>query len=414
MSLPRRLGAFGLLLLKFAVGAAAGHWYAQRPEAIAGNAPAMARKILYYRNPMGLPDTSPIPKKDSMGMDYIPVYEGEAQDEGSSVKVSPARIQRTGVRTEVAEARVLVRPVRAVGTVKADERRLTVLTLRSEGYIEELFVNTTGQQVRQGDPLFRVYSPEIQRAQIDLNVSVRAQGVASLGPTNIQGAMQRLRNLAVPEARIREVRETGANPRTIDWPSPAAGTVIDKRVINGQRVNAGDELYRIADLSRVWVIADVSESDLADLKIGTRAAVTFRAYPTEPVEGEVNFIYPELKAETRTARIRIELANPDGRLKPDMYGDVVFRTGADGEPVVAVPSDAVIHSGNREIVLVAKRDGRFEPREVKLGRRGEGYIEIADGVKEGETVVTAANFLIDSESNLNAALKGFAAQENEK
>lgn len=369
------------------------------------------RKILYYRNPMGLPDTSPVPKKDSMGMDYIPVYEGEGQDDDKTVKVSVEKVQRSGVRTETVAPRVIVRPVRAVGTVKHDDSRLTAVTMRSDGYIEELFVNRTGQRVRAGEPLFRVYSSDIVQAQIDLLVALAAgpRGVTGSDPPEraINGAMQRLRNLGVPESRIREVRETRTNPRTIDWPSPATGDVIDKQVINGQRVRAGDELFRIADHSQLWVIADVAEADLPHIKLGTRASSTFRAYPMGSFEGEVTFIYPELRAETRTARVRIEVPNRDGRLKIDMYADVVFETGASEAPVIAVPASAVIDSGTRQMVLVAKGEGRFEPRPVKLGRRGDGYIEVLEGVTAGETVVTSATFLIDAESNLKAALKAF-------
>jgi Cu(I)/Ag(I) efflux system membrane fusion protein len=226
--------------------------------------------------------------------------------------------------------------------------------------------------------------------------------------------MLRLRNLGVPESRILEVRQTGTNPRTIDWPSPASGTVIEKRVINGQRVVAGEELYRIADLSHVWVIADVAEGDLAEIKVGTHAAVTFRAYPMQPVEGKVTFIYPDLRPETRTARVRIELPNPDGRLKPDMYADVVFHARADEAPAIAVPTSAVIDSGMRQVVLVAKGEGRFEPRAVKLGRRGDGVVEVLDGVTSGEEVVTSATFLIDAESNLKAALQTFTRPEAPK
>jgi Cu(I)/Ag(I) efflux system membrane fusion protein len=380
---------------------------------IVKSAPAKtaARKILYYRNPMGLPDTSPVPKKDPMGMDYIAVYEGEEQ-EGNTVRVSPEKVQRSGVRTEAVEERVIVHPVRAVGTVAHDETRLTIVTVRSAGYIEDLFVNKTGQHVHAGEPLFRIYSPDIQSAQIDLMVAIRAaQRGASESDRNLEGAMQRLRNLGVPESRIREVRETGANPRTLDWPSPAEGDVIEKRVINGQRVTAGMELYRIADHSRVWVIADVAEADLAQVKVGTRATVTPRAYMDEPIEGEVTFFYPELNAATRTARVRIELANPDNRLKPDMYADVVFQADADGRPAVAVPTSAVIDSGSRQVVLVAKEEGLFEPRAVKLGRRGDGYVEVLDGVRTGEIVVTSATFLIDAESNLRAALRAFTQPE---
>ena len=191
------------------------------------------------------------------------------------------------------------------------------------------------------------------------------------------------------------------------WPAPATGDVIEKRVINGQRVKAGDELYRIADHTHLWVIADVAESDLSAIKIGTRATVTVRAYAAQPVEGEVTFIYPELRAETRTARVRIELPNPNDRLKIDMYADIVLQAGADEQPAITVPASAVIDSGTRQIVLIAKGEGRFEPRAVKLGRRGGGYVEVLDGVNKGEEVVTAATFLIDAESNLKAALQVF-------
>ena len=377
------------------------------------------RKILYYRNPMGLPDTSPVPKKDWMGMDYIAVYEGEEQDDGKTVKVSLDKIQRSGVRTETVGSRVIVRPVRAVGTVMHDESRFTIVTMRSDGFVEDLFVSRTGQHVRAGEPLFRVYSPDIQRAQIDLltamSTSQRGSAVpASDANRNLEGALQRLRNLAVPESRIREVREKGTNPRTLDWPAPATGDVIEKKIINGQRVQAGQELYRIADHSHLWVIADVAESDLAAIKIGTRATVMVRAYMAQPIEGEVTFIYPELKAETRTARVRIEVPNEDGRLKVDMYADVMFHAGANEQPAIAVPSNAVIDSGTRQVVLVARGEGRFEPRPVKLGRRGDGYVEVLDGVNAGEEVVTAATFLIDAESNLKAALQAFTQPEAPK
>jgi membrane fusion protein, copper/silver efflux system len=371
------------------------------------------RKILFYRNPMGLPDTSPVPKKDSMGMDYIAVYEGDEQSDGKTIKVSLDRIQRSGVRTEAAESRVLVRALRAVGTVAIDERRATIVTMRSDGYVEDLFVNTTGQHVQAGEPLFRVYSPDIQQALSDLLVakswSQRGPAEASAGKS-VDGAMQRLRNLGVPENRIREIRDSGANPRTIDWLAPASGTVIAKRIINGQRVVAGDELFRIVDLSNLWVIVDVAEGDLADVKLGMRATVTFRAYRSAPVDGVVTFIYPEVRPETRTVRVRIEVANPSERLKPDMYADVVFQVAADAAPVTTVPTSAIIDTGTKQIVLVAKGEGRFEPRVVKLGRRGDGFVEIVEGLRQNEEIVTTATFLIDAESNLQTALKTFTEQ----
>ena len=327
------------------------------------------------------------------------------------------RVQRSGVRTEPVQARVLVRPVRAVGTVAIDERRATIVTMRSDGYVEDLFVNTTGQHVRAGEPLFRVYSPDIQQAISDLlvtkNWSQRGPAEAGSGKS-LDGTMQRLRNLGLSEDRIREIRDSGSNPRTIDWLAPAGGTVIVKRIINGQRVVAGDELYRIVDLSNVWVIADVAEGDLADIKLGTRASVTFRAYRNQPVDGVVTFIYPEVRTETRTVRVRIEVANPDERLKPDMYADVVFHADAGEASVTTVPLSAIIDNGTRQIVLVAKGEGRFEPRPVKLGRRSDGHVEIVDGLKPGEEIVTTATFLIDAESNLQTALKTFTEQEPAK
>ena len=413
-----RLNSLMILGIGVTAGAAGSYWYAHRPEPIA--TPAVAeqtapdkteRKILYYRNPMGLPDTSPVPKKDSMGMDYIPVYADE-QDEPGTVRVSLDKVQRIGVTTEKVEARTISRAVRGVGTVQHDESLLTIVTVRSDGYIEQLFVNKTGQHVGKGDPLFRFYSPQIQLAQADLVVAVRAHGRDSGVGGDLEGAMQKLRNLDVPDARIDEVRKTMTNPRTIDWVSPATGDVIEKNVIEGQRVVAGDELFRIADHSRMWVVAEVAESDIAMIAVGTHATVTLRAFPTEPHDGVVTFIYPEMmKPETRTVSVRIELPNPDGEMRVGMYADVVFHPNGDGAKVTAVPDSAIIDSGTRQVVLVAKGDGRFEPRAVKLGRRGEGYAEITEGIKPGEEVVTSANFLIDAESNLKAALQSFGQQE---
>src|SRR6266853_2846766 len=313
-------------------------------------------KIRYYRNPMGLPDTSPTPKKDSMGMDYIPVYEGDEQDDGNTVKVSLGRIQRSGVRTEKVESRTVVRPIRAPGTVRTNERKLAVVTLRAEGYIEELHVNATGETVKAGEPLFRLYSPPLVQAQLEYALAVKAARHMNDASqmAMVDGAAQKLRSLGMPESRIREIRESGTVSRTIEWPAPASGTIVEKKVISGQRILAGDELYRIADLSTVWVIAEVPERDIGSITSGDRATVTFRAFSSQPMEGRVTLVYPELKPETRTARVRIELPNPDGRLKPDMYADVVFHEDSADKPVVAVPDSAVIDSGTRQLVLISK------------------------------------------------------------
>jgi Cu(I)/Ag(I) efflux system membrane fusion protein len=404
-----------VLVAGIAAGAAGSYWYAHRsgkvatPDVAEQSQPAAAdRKILYYRNPMGHPDTSPVPKKDSMGMDYIPVYADE-QDDPNTVKVSLDKVQRSGVRSEKVGTLSLHRTVRGIGTIRHDESLLWIVTVRSDGYIEDLFVNKTGQHVRKGEPLFRFYSPQIQLAQADLLVALRAEGTSSKveASRSLAGAMQKLRNLDVPDSRIDEVRNTMTNPRTLDWASPATGDIVEKKVIQGQRVMAGDELFRIADHSNVWVVAEVAEADVGEIKVGMRAIVTLRAFPAEPQEGVVSFIYPEMmNPDTRTITVRIELPNPDGKLKTGMYADVVFQ--ADGKaPAIAVPDSAIIDSGTRQVVLVAKGDGRFEPREVKLGRRGESYTEITSGLTVGEEVVISATFLIDAESNLKAALQSF-------
>jgi membrane fusion protein, copper/silver efflux system len=413
----RRLNSLIILAAGIAAGAAGSYWYAHRPEPVATRASAeqsppaaTERKILYYRNPMGHPDTSPVPKKDPMGMDYIAVY-ADDQDDPNTVKVSLDKIQRTGVRTEKVAAMPLTRTVRGIGTVEHDESLLRIVTVRSDGYIEDLYVNKTGQHVKEGEPLFRFYSPQIQLAQADLVVSMRAEGASAKSDAsrNVEGAIQRLRNLDVPQSRIDEVRNSLTNPRTIDWASPATGDVIEKNVIEGQRVMAGDELFRIADHARVWVVAEIAEADIAAIKVGSPATVTLRALADEPHEGEVSFIYPEMmKPETRTISVRIELPNPEGKIRTGMYADVVFQADDGDAPALAVPDNAVINSGTRQVVLVAKGEGRFEPREVKLGRRGEGYTEITSGLQLGEEIVTSATFLIDSESNLKAALQAFS------
>jgi Cu(I)/Ag(I) efflux system membrane fusion protein len=411
-----RLKSLILLAAGIAAGAGGVYWHTHRSETVATPASAEQsdtastdRKILYYRNPMGHPDTSPVPKKDPMGMDYIPVYADE-HDDPNTVKVSLDKVQRAGVRTEKVASMPIARTVRGIGTAEHDESLLWVVTVRSDGYVEDLFVNKTGQHVAEGEPLFRFYSPQIQLAQADLVVAMRAEGEAAKSETsrNVAGAIQRLRNLDVPESRIEEVRNSLTNPRTIDWVSPATGDIIAKKVIEGQRVAAGDELFRIADHARVWVVAEVAEADIAEIDVGVPATVTLRALPNEPREGKVGFIYPEMmKPETRTVSVRIELPNPDGKIKPGMYADVLFRAGDGEAPVTAVSDSAVIDSGTRRVVLVAKGEGRFEPREVKLGRRGGGYTEITSGLQLGEEVVTSATFLIDAESNLKAALKAF-------
>lgn len=363
-----------------------------------------AGKILYYRNPMGLPDTSPVPKKDWMGMDYIPVYEGE-EEEGSTVKVSLDKVQRSGVRTAAVEMRRLDRPVRVPGIAKADERTLYTVTLRADGFIEKLHANETGQHVKKGAPLFRLYSPEMVRVQVDYRIAQAGGGSAR----DQEGALQRLRNVQLPEATLEQLRRTGEPVLSFNWPSPVSGVITQKNVMEGQMVKAGDEIFRLTDLSRIWVIADVPEQEIGGVSIGAPAKVSFRALPGETFDGRVTFVLHELETATRTAKARIEIDNPEHRIKHEMFADVEINAGAGEAERLVVPASALIDSGSRQVVIVDRGEGRFEPRPVRIGARGDGFVEITDGLKPGESVVVTANFLIDAESNLKAALWSFTA-----
>jgi len=421
-----------LAALLLAVGA--GYWLGGKtkvPEgtqrAGAGDTASMAaapdaaaskpRKVLYYRNPMGLPDTSPTPKKDSMGMDYVAVYEGGDDAVGSAageVKISTEKVQKLGVRTEPATLRELARQVRAAGRVEIDERRLHNVAPKFEGWVERLHVSATGQPVAKGQPLFEVYSPELVSAQREYVVA--AKGVAALkdASSEMQSGMRqladaslvRLRNWDISEEQIKTLAAGGEAKRTLTFRSPASGVVLEKKAVAGMRFMPGEMLYQIADLSSVWVLADVFERDIALVKSGQKVRLAISAYPEKSFTGTIAYIYPTLKAETRTIPVRIELANPGGLLKPAMYASVELAVGA-RDKVVTVPVSAVIDSGTRQIVLVEKGAGRFEPREVKLGARSDDYVEVREGIRDGEPVVVAANFLIDAESNLKAAVGGF-------
>ena len=387
----------------------------------AGDAAKKERKLLYYRNPMGLPDTSPTPKKDPMGMDYIAVFEGE-EDSGDSsapanpnqVKISTEKVQKLGVRSEAAQLRTLDKIVRAAGRVEPDERRIYAISPKFEGYVERLYVNVTGQPVGRGQPLFEVYSPELVSAQREY--AIAAQGVESLKDAGgaaqagmkqlAESSLLRLKNWDISEAQIKALAQSSETKRTLTFRSPVAGIITEKKALQGMRFMPGEELYQVADLSSVWVVADVFEQDIGLVKTGATTKVRINAYPDKTFEGKVSYVYPTLNEMTRTVPVRVELPNPGLLLKPAMFAQVELPVSAKGA-VVTVPVSAVIDSGTRQIVLLQKGEGRFEPREVKVGARSDANIEIIDGVKEGEQVVIAANFLIDAESNLKAAVGGF-------
>jgi Cu(I)/Ag(I) efflux system membrane fusion protein len=416
--------ALGIALL--AAGLAGGYLFGVRQgplpadAAVAGGDTGGAkteRRVLYYRNPMGLPDTSAVPKKDPMGMDYVPVYEGEGQQQAGpgGVRISVEKVQKLGVRTESAAMRELARSVRAVGVLSADERRLSAVSPRLEGWIQKLFVNTTGQRVERGQPLMEVYSPDLVSTQQEYLIAWR--GVQSLQEAApdirrsmeqlADSALQRLRNWEISEQEIQQLRTDGQPRQTLLMRSPVSGVVLERMAVQGMRFMPGETLFRIADLSAVWLLADVYEQDLALLRVGSPVSVRVTAYPTRVFTGKVSFVYPTVAQETRTARARVELPNPDGLLKPDMYAEAEISASQGAGKRLAVPDSAIIDSGTRRVILVQREEGLFEPREVATGARGGGYVEVTSGLTVGEVVVTSANFLIDAESNLKSALAGF-------
>ncbi|WP_076858492.1 efflux RND transporter periplasmic adaptor subunit [Bradyrhizobium mercantei] len=363
------------------------------------------RKVKYYRNPMGLPDTSPVPKKDSMGMDYIAVYDGEDSDDGS-ITLSPGKIQRTGVKSEPAEMRRIRTLVRAPGTIQLDERRVSVIAMRAESYVQKVADVTTGSRVTKGQPLMEIYSPAISSAAAEYVATITSKATANIAPYG-RGSKQRLTNLDVPEPVITEMEKSQTVPIAIPWSSPRDGIVLQRAAIEGMRAQPGDVLFRIADVSVVWALVDVAERDLGNIVVGQKVTVRARSYPGRTFAGQISVIYPQVNKETRTARVRIELENVDLALLPDMYVDAEIDTGS-AAPVLTVADNSILDTGSRQTVLLDRGNGRFEPREVKLGRRGDGYVEIRDGIAEGDAVVISATFLIDAESNLKAAIKGFA------
>lgn len=363
------------------------------------------RKIKYYRNPMGLPDTSPVPKKDQMGMDYIPVYEDEDSDDGS-IRLSPGKIQRSGVKSEPVELRRIRTLVRAPGTIQLDERRVSVVAMRAESFVQKVADVTTGSRVAKGQPLMEIYSAAVSSAAAEYLATITSKTTAGIEPYG-RGSRQRLVNLDVPEPVIAEMEKSHALPITVRWSSPRDGIVLQRNAVEGMRAQPGDVLFRIADISQVWATVDVAERDLGNVAVGQPVRLRARSYPGRDFTGSIGVIYPQVNKETRTARVRIELANADLALLPDMYVDVDIDTGTP-VPVLSIAESALLDTGSRQAVLVDKGQGRFEPREVKPGQRGDGYVEIRDGLAQGEAVVTSANFLIDAESNLKAALKGFA------
>lgn len=367
---------------------------------------SQSRKIVYYRNPMGLPDTSPVPKKDTMGMDYIPVYEDEVSAPAGTVRVSLDKVQRSGVRIEAVERRSMNRTIKAPGIVEPDESRVAAVTARFNGFIEELYVSVTGHEVKAGQPLAEIWieSPEILQKQADYLVAIKASG--GKRTADVQRADRNLRLFGFPEDAITSLKEGQQPVRAFTLKAAADGTVMEKVAMRGMRFQSGEMLFKTIDLSEMWVIAEVPEREIGHIAAGQEVKVKFTAFPGEQFTGRVLLIQPELDKVTRTAKVRIALPNPEGRIKANFFAEVEFGSSGNAGQAIVVPSSAVIDSGNRQVVIIEREEGLFEPRDVKLGRRFDGITEVLSGLRVGERIVVTGNFLIDSESNLRAALKG--------
>ena len=382
------------------------------------NAQPKERKVLYYRNPMGQPDTSPVPKKDSMGMDYIPVYADDAPAEKGLVSIDASRRQNLGVVSVAVTSAQLSRQIRAVGMFAVDERRQYTITSKLDGWVDKLYVNATGQMVKAGQPLFELYSPELIVAQQEYRIARQTQPNAAadkLSPAGLGGAaLTRLRYWDIPEGAIRRLAGGGDVKRTLPLTAPTNGIVLTKNITQGMKFSAGDALYQIADLSQLWLLVEVFEQDLAAVKVGQEVQVKVNAYPAETFTGKLAFIYPTMNAETRTVQVRIELDNQQGRLKPGMYAEAQLQVPVSTTSQLVVPESALIDSGHRQVVLIDKGNGKYVPRTVQVLARGaveRGERQIAvSGVSAGEKVVTQANFLIDSESNLQAAFSSMGGE----
>jgi Cu(I)/Ag(I) efflux system membrane fusion protein len=373
------------------------------------------RKIVFYRSPMDSRKTSHTPRKDEMGMDYLPVYLDELQGSGPAaglvtVKIDPARQQLIGLVTAQAGLGAIGGALRTTGRVAVDETRVHRVNVKFGGFVERVQADFIGQQVQQGEPLFSIYSPELLAAQNELLLALRTRkDLASAGRLATDGddlaasARRKLQLWDVPAATVARIEETGQAERTITVLSPASGVVVKKEVVPGMRIEAGGMPYEIWDLTSVWVLADVYETDLQHVKVGAPATLTFKALPGKEYQGRVAFVDPVLDPRTRTAKVRVSLANTGAVLKPEMFGEVVLRTAP--RQALRIPADAVIDSGTRSVVFVALGDGKFQPRVVRLGASDGDHVEVLDGLAAGDRIVTRANFLVDSESRLKASLQ---------
>ena len=370
----------------------------QRPAGAAG-----ARKIKYYRSTMIPGQVSEKPGKDTMGMDLVPVYEGEDAATDNTIQIDAPTTQRMNLRTALVTRGPVKRAFRTVGVVAYDEAGLRDITIKYEGWIERLYANTTWARVQAGDPLFEIYSPDLYNAELNYLIATRSEGAAG-GPLT-RAARERLRLFDLPDAFVAELARSGEAPRTYLFRAPADGVVIEKMAVTGQMMKAGERIYRLADLSSVWVLAQIYEQDLPFVQAGQPAEVRTSYGVPRTFEGSVQLLLPQVEDQTRTATARIVLPNPDRYLRPGMFTDVRFASQLT-DSAVLVPDTAVLRSGERNTVFVARDGGSFEPREVQLGSRSEGnFYEVLSGLAAGERVVTSGQFMLDSESQLRDAIQ---------
>jgi membrane fusion protein, copper/silver efflux system len=379
-----------------------------------GGAPKGERKISFYRSPMDPKQTSHVPKKDEMGMDYLPVYEDEALGGGAvdglaTVNIDPARQQLIGLTTAEVKRGPVGGSWRTVGRVQVDPTGVRRINVKVGGYVERIFVDFVGKPVRRGQRLFSLYSPELLSAQNEYLLALRTAKALSAGgqlagdgDALVASARKKLQLWDVPESEIERLDQGGEAAKSLVFVSPISGVVTAKNVVEGSKISAGDTPYEITDLGMAWVMADAYEADLAQVKVGMPASLTLQAYPDRVFKGSVAFIDPLLDPKTRTVKVHLHFANSTGELKPEMYGEVVLR-GKEREGLT-IPRDALIHTGTKSVVFVDLGEGKFQPREVQPGDVSGDQVEVVSGLDLGQKVVTRANFLVDSESRLRASL----------
>ena len=348
-----------------------------------------------------------------------PDQHGGGMPAANMVEISQEKLQSVGVRFESAERRSLEREIRTVGRAEIDERRMARVNVKIDGWIQDLNVNYTGQRVERGQLLFTLYSPELLATQREYLLALKATNMLKNNPSPrvvedsfslLDSSRQRLKLWDITDAQIQELERTGQASKTVAFYSPISGIVIEKKTLAGARVNPGDEIYTIADLSQIWIVADIYEYELPFIQVGQRAVVTLSYDPGRVLNGRAAFVYPTLDPETRTAKVRFEVPNPGERIKPEMYANVQLKIPLGRR--LAVPRDAVLESGERQVIFINHGEGKLEWRNAKLGVQAGDWVEILEGVKEGELIVTSANFLVDSESRLKSAIGGMAGMSH--